>query len=164
MNQIEEIIPKLELAAVLTVSQTRSRLSVPDAFVATIIAAVEQSPELQSVTKFDVSAARDALQFLSAFRPARDRSNAFEKSMKRSVDSCKADIVTKALQVYAVAKSLGRDPLKTAIASHVDNMARDLGRRGRSRTAAQRKAAASTGVGAPTPRLLPSRDPEGAGS
>jgi len=167
VNEIMETLPQLEAAFNLTDNQVRAGLSVPLPFLATVTAAVEQSPELQSLNLFDVTEARDTLQFLDAFSPARDKSDAFRKTVKRIMDLRRAILVKSALQIYAVAKRLALDPAATAIALLVDNMKRDLGRRGRAKTSlAQRKvaASASSALGAPTPHLLPSDDAEGAGS
>src|SRR6185436_2789974 len=46
----------------------RANSAVGTKFIAAVIAAVEESPELQG-TKFDVAEARDMLQFLEAFQP-----------------------------------------------------------------------------------------------
>ena len=119
-------------------------------------AAVEQVPELQAIQKLDVDAAHDTLQFLEAFRPVRDKVDAFAKNLKYTMDSRKAKLATDSLLTYDVAKGLARDPKSATIASLVANMKRDLGRRGRPKTPlALRKTTPAPGIGVPTPRLLP---------
>jgi hypothetical protein len=165
LDEISQLIPKLEAAHVSTANVVRSRLNVPNQFLATVTASVEQVPELQAMEKYDVNEARDTLQFLEAFRPVRDKVDAFATNLKYTMDSRKADLATKALLTYDVAKGLARDPNSATISALVSNMKRDLGRRGRPKTStAARKAATAASLRVPTSRLLPTSDPEGAGS
>ncbi len=60
-RQITAIIPKLEITRPATANFVRSHLNVSTEFLATAIAAVEQTPELQGTGKLDVTAARDTL-------------------------------------------------------------------------------------------------------
>jgi hypothetical protein len=162
LDEISQIIPKLEAIHVSTANLVRSRLNVPNEFLATVTAAVEQVPELQAIQKLDVNAAHDTLQFLEAFRPVRDKVDAFAKNLKYTMDSRKAKLATDSLLTYDVAKGLARDPNSATIASLVANMKRDLGRRGRPKTPlALRKTTPAPGIGVPTPRLLPPNEPEG---
>ena len=165
LDEIAKIIPKLEAAHVSTANLVRSRLNVPNEFLATVTAAVEQTPELQAVNKLNVNDARDTLQFLDAFRPVRDKVDAFAKNLKHTMDSRKATLATQSLQVYDIAKGVARDPNSATVAALVANMKRDLGRRGRPKTpTALKKVVPAPGIGVPTPRLLPTVDHEGAGS
>jgi hypothetical protein len=162
LDEISQIIPKLEAIHVSTANLVRSRLNVPNEFLATVTAAVEQVPELQAINKLDVNGARDTLQFLDAFRPVRDKVDAFAKNLKYTMDSRKAKLATDSLLTYDVAKGLARDPNSATIASLVANMKRDLGRRGRPKTPlALRKTTTTPGIGVPTPRLLPSPEEMG---
>jgi len=131
LDDIVAIIPKLESTHIATANFVRSHLNVPTEFLATAIAAVEQVPELQSVNKLDVAAARDTLQFIEAFRPVQDKVTAFASSLKFTMSSRKATLAADALQVYSIIKGLARDPGSAGIASFVANLKRDLGRRGR---------------------------------
>jgi len=49
LDEISQIIPKLAAAHVSTVNLVRSRLNVPNQFLATVTAAVVQVPELQAM-------------------------------------------------------------------------------------------------------------------
>jgi len=55
LDEIAPIIPQLEAAHISTVNFVRSHLNVPIRFLATAIAAVEQTPALQAVNKLDVT-------------------------------------------------------------------------------------------------------------
>ncbi|HXH38021.1 MAG TPA: hypothetical protein VNN08_05305, partial [Thermoanaerobaculia bacterium] len=65
--------------------------NVPLQFIATAVAAVEANPELQGTGSFDVTEARDALQFIDAFRPMEDRLRAATQNLAFSIDSRKAN-------------------------------------------------------------------------
>jgi len=123
----------------------RTHQNVPLQFIATAVAAVEANPELQGGT-FDATEARDALQFIDAFRPMADRLNAAAKNLTFSINSRKANAGTGALEVYAIAKRVALNPLSTTVASHVGNLKRDLGRRG-----GVRKKRQTPAPGTPTP-------------
>lgn len=150
LDEIAPIIPQLEAAHISTVNFVRSHLNVPIEFLATAIAAVEQTPALQAVNKLDVLAGRDTLQFIEAFRPVLDKVSAFTNALKFTIASRKASLAADSLQIYDIAKGLARDPGSAAIASVVANLKRDLGKRGRPKIAAAlRKAAASAVTTAP---------------
>jgi hypothetical protein len=148
LDEIAQIIPKLEITHPATANFVRSHLNVPTEFLATAIAAVEQTPELQGTGKLDVTAARDTLQFIEAFRPVQDKVTAFANSLKFTMASRKATLAADALQVYSIAKGIARDPGAAAVASLVSNLKRDLGRRGRPKGSA---AAAAKPAPAPAP-------------
>jgi hypothetical protein len=145
LDEIAAIVPKLvEAQQASTANFVRTHLNVSTEFIATVIAAVEQTPELQGVGRLDVTAARDTLQLIEAFRTVLDKVTAFTSSLQYTMNSRKASLVVDSLQMYDIAKALARDPNNAAIRSHVANMKRDLGRRGRPKatTLARRAAAA----------------------
>lgn len=131
LDEITGIIPKLEITQRSTAKFVRAHLNVPTEFLATAIAAVEQTPELQGAGKLDVAAARATLQFIEAFRPVQDKVTAFANSLRFIMASGKASLAADALQVYAIAKGVARHPEAVAVVSLVANLKRDLGRRGR---------------------------------
>jgi len=134
LDEIASIIPKLEASHISTATFVRTHLNIPTEFLATAIAAVEQTPALQGVDKLDVAAARDTLQFIEAFRPVLDKVSAFASSLRFTMNSRKASLALDALQIYDIAKGVARDPGSAAVASLVANMKRDLGRAGRRKT------------------------------
>jgi hypothetical protein len=98
---------------------------------------------------FDATEARDALQFIDAFRPMADRLHAAARNLTFSINSRKANAGNGALDVYAIAKRVALNPLSTTVASHVSNLKRDLGKRGR------KKATATPGTPVPAPTPAP---------
>lgn len=151
LEEIAALIPKLEAQHVSTTKFVRSHQNVPNEFLATVIAAVEQTPELQGVKKLDVLEGRDTLQFIEAFRPVLDRVIAFASSLQYTMASRKASLVADSFQIYSIAKGVARDPNSAAVASLVGNMKRDLGRRGRPKlsTLARKQAAAAAALTPP---------------
>lgn len=133
LDELVLTIPKLEITHPATANFVRSHLNVPTEFLATAIAAVEQIPELQGVKKLDVASARDTLQFIDAFRPVQDKITALANSLKFTMASRKATLAADSLQIYNIAKGIARDPGAAAVASLVQNLKRDLGRRGRAK-------------------------------
>jgi hypothetical protein len=125
------LMPDFTPSHPLTKGFVLSQTSVSDAFILSTIAAVEANPELRSVNKFDVTAARDLLQLSDAFRSLVDKLNAAAKNVKFTIDLKRAAIVADALQTYDIAKGLARDAEATTAAEHVGNLKRDLGRSGR---------------------------------
>ncbi len=134
LDDIASVIPQLEASHISTATFVRTHLNIPNQFLATAIAAVEQTPALQGVNKLDVLAARDTLQFIEAFRPVLDKVSAFANSLRFTMNSRKASLALDALQIYDIAKGVARDPGSAAVASLVANMKRDLGRAGRRKT------------------------------
>jgi hypothetical protein len=140
LDTIAATIPNLEARHVTTANFVRSHVNISIAFLSTAIAAVEQTDVLQAVEKLDPITAHDTLQFIDAFRPVVDKLFALASTLKFTLASRKASLAANALQIYAIAKGVARDPRSAAVASLVANMKRDLGRRG-PKAAGTRKAA-----------------------
>jgi hypothetical protein len=134
LNAALALIPAFEVKHEATEKFVRTYQRFPNDFIATVLAAVEADPQLQVVNKFDVVEARDTLQFLEAFRPVADQAGALLASLKFTCAARKARVVADGLQIYQIAKGLGRDPGSAAVASHAKNMKRDLKRTGLRRT------------------------------
>lgn len=100
-------------------------------FIASMIAAVEAMPELQSVRTFDPEEARATLQFIDAFRPIADRLAALLASVNYRMASRRTKVASAAMTTYAVARGLARDPDSAPLAAHLDILRRDLGRTNR---------------------------------
>src|SRR5437763_3477999 len=90
LDDVVALIPNLESPHPLTANFVRSHVNVPFEFLGTAIFAVEQVPELRSVNKLDVDAARATLQFIEAFRPIYDKLMRLANSLKFTMSSRKA--------------------------------------------------------------------------
>ena len=129
-------IPGIEAPHPATRDFVRSHQSISNDFIASVIAAVEATPELQNVKKFSVTEARDTLQFIEAFGPIASRLGALARNLKFTMQSRKAKIAADALQTYEIAKGVARDPGSADLVTHIGDMRRTLGR-GRPKTRAK---------------------------
>ena len=124
-------IPMLEEKHATTAQFVQTHSGFPNDFVATVLTSVEKDPQLQGLNQFDVVEARDTQQYLDAFRSVIDEVELFLTNLKFSCAARKAKAVFQGLQMYAVAKGLGRDPRSASLASLAKIMKRDLNRPGR---------------------------------
>lgn len=128
LDTLAAIIPKLEVKHVTTANLVKAHQNIPNPFLASTVAAVEQSGELQVLKKLDVPSSRDTLQFIEAFRTVADKLNGVAQSLEFTLRSRKATLAVAALKIYDLAKSISRDPGSAGMALHVANMKRDLNR------------------------------------
>ncbi|HEV7424896.1 MAG TPA: hypothetical protein VGQ46_00915 [Thermoanaerobaculia bacterium] len=99
-----------------------------DDVISSVIGAVESNPELASINKFNVNKARRGLQYLTAFRTIIDQTEEFLINFRFTYFSVKAREVADALQMYEIAKGIGRDPSSAGVAAHAKMIKRDLRR------------------------------------
>jgi hypothetical protein len=130
IDEMLALIPNFVESHPATREFVRTHLNVPDYFIGSVIAAAEANPDLPAVSGFDVTNARDTLQFGDAFRPMADKLRAAAKNIRFTIDSRRAQVNREALQFYAVAKGVARDPRKTTVSIHVRFLKRDLGKSG----------------------------------
>ena len=154
IDEIAAIIPR-ETGPALDPSFVRTHLNIPIKFLGTAVASVEQDANLRNAGQLDVEKALDTLQLLEAFRTIRYKVAAFTEDLEHALDSRQATLAVKALDTYALARALVRDPVHAALASWVDNMAADLGRRG----PRKKPASAPAPNPAPAPAPVPSSGP-----
>jgi hypothetical protein len=145
LEQMAVILPQLEEAQVAVAKYTRGQLAYSEQFCATVIGAVEQTPELRAIGKLDPAAARNILQFLEGFKPVLDKGAAFVKNVQFTYNSQKATLVGQALQVYQIAKNMARDKRSPELMAHVANMKRDLKRPGLTKAEREQRKLAKTG-------------------
>ena len=133
LEELLAMVPHFVAAHPSTKGFVRTQKTVSDEFLVSAIAAVEETPGMLALDQFDVSEARDALQFGQAFRPMRDKLVAAATNVDFSINLRRATVVQPALQAYQLLKGLARNPAGTLAASHAGNLRRDLGRAGRGR-------------------------------
>lgn len=141
LDALTATLPKLEVEHGSTVNTVNGHLNIPNAFLGSSIAAVEQTPELQGLQTLDIAEGHDALQFIEAFRPVADKVNALARSLEFTMSFRKSALAVDALRVYDLAKSVARNPRNAAIVAHVKTMKRDLNRVGPKKSTLKRKAA-----------------------
>ena len=107
--------------------------NVPDAFIVSAVATMEQTPSLHGVDGLDPVVSRSDLQFNDAFKQVVDKLTALRNALDYTILTKRANLAASALQVYYLTKGIARNRTNAAAISHVTNMKRDLGRRGRAR-------------------------------
>jgi hypothetical protein len=146
LEELLAIVPHFVAAHPSTKGFARMAKTVSDEFLVSTIAAVEETPGMLALDQFDVSEARDFLQYSQAFRPMRDKLVAAATNVDFSINLRRANVVNPALQAYVLVKGLARNPDATLAASHAGNLRRDLGRAGQ-----RKKKPAPKPSPAPTP-------------
>jgi len=133
LDTIPGQIPGFSIYHVDNAGYVKGHQAVSLKFISTVVAGVNASPDLQSLDRIDVSQAKDTLQFINAFSPIVDRLNTLTRNLKYTMDARKADAAAQALEVYNLAKGLGRSIAGADIAALAGNMKRDLNRKGGSK-------------------------------
>jgi hypothetical protein len=149
IEKIVAAIPNLEAGIPpAMVKFVRGHLNVPTEFLATALASLEQSEALQGTKLFDVTATRDILQYLEAFKPVLDKVWSLGDTLAFTLWSKKAAGAASAYRIYGMSKQIAlMGGGNTATASHVSNMKRDLGRSGRKKKAQTQPTPAPGGPG-----------------
>jgi len=101
-------------------------LSFSDNLIPNAIAAAEACPELAAMKKFNVPKARAACQFDTAFRTVIDAVDQLSTNLKFTRQAVRAEAIADSLQLYAIAKGIGRDPSSADVAAHAEIMKRSL--------------------------------------
>jgi len=146
LEELLATVPHFVAAHPSTKGFVRVAKTVSDEFLVSTIAAVEETPGMLALEQFDVTEARDFLQYSQAYRPIRDKLIAAATNVDFSISARRATVVEPALQAYVIVKGLARNPESTLAASHAGNLRRDLGRAGQGR-----KKTAPKPAPAPTP-------------
>jgi hypothetical protein len=102
------------------------------------------------VKKFDVQKARANNQFMTAYRTVIDAVDELSANLKFTLQARKAQTIADCLQMFAIAKGIGRDPSSASVAAHVENMKRDLRKRTRKAAKAGKTPAGKTPAPDPT--------------
>ena len=128
IDAIAERIPS-RTAHPFMAGRMRASRTVSREFIASMIFVVEGTASLAALGTFDPQNARAMLQFTSAFRVFTDRVAVLLTSVNHTLESWRAEVADEAIQTYAIAKGMARDPGSAELAGHVANLRRDLGRR-----------------------------------
>jgi len=106
---------------------------VPRPFLNTAVAAVDQNQDLRTTRKLVPEQGRETLQYLDAFRFVDDKLAEVKAYVRFTLQSRQTALAVRALQIYAIARGLARGGRRSDVAAHVENLRRDLGKRGRPR-------------------------------
>jgi hypothetical protein len=104
------------------IGRTRRDTRVSRGFLEAGIAAAAEVPELQAVTRFDVDAAREALQFIDAWTPVLPSVIAFGRRLHIALAARKSPLVTQVRSAYAVANGIAKGNPDASVATHAKAM------------------------------------------
>jgi hypothetical protein len=104
------------------IGRTRCDTRVSRGFLEAGIAAAAEVPELQAVTRFDVDAAREALQFIDAWTPVLPSVIAFRRRLHLALAVRKSPLVTQVRSAYAVANGIAKGNPDASVATHAKAM------------------------------------------
>ena len=104
--------------------------AVPVAFNDEVIWQITQTPDLAALNRLDPAAARNSQQYNQAWKPVLDEVEKFATALRFQIGLNHATVSAAALQTYAGAKALARDPGSTHVRVAVKYMARHLKTRG----------------------------------
>ncbi|HEX7154397.1 MAG TPA: hypothetical protein VF618_23125 [Thermoanaerobaculia bacterium] len=132
LDLLAGVVPQVEPEHTSQRVFVRTHVNAPLEFLSSAVASVKLMPELKVLNKLDVLAARDALQFLDAFRPVLDKVNAFARALKYTMAAKRAAVTNDAQQIYRIAQAIASNGGNPALEEHVANMKRDRFRRRKS--------------------------------
>jgi DNA-binding phage protein len=133
LDRVAAKIPKLEAHHRVTENEIRAHVNVPRPFLRTAVAAVEQTEGLPNTRKLVPEQGHDTLQYLDAFRFVEDKLAEVKAYVRFTLQSRQTALAVRALQLYAIARGLARGGRRSDVTRHVENLRRDLGKRGRPR-------------------------------
>ena len=109
----------------------RGHLNVPNEFVATAAATVDQNSSLQGLNRFDTAATKEILRYIEAFQPVASRFYAIGDALAYTIWTKKASAAAAAFRIYAIAKQLALIDGDATAQTHVADMKQALGRTNR---------------------------------
>jgi len=108
-----------------------SAASVPPQFVELAAVAVVNNASLVRAGSQDLAQDADLKLYAEAYGPVADELEALASFINHSVTKAKNKVGSGALNTYALAKRLAKQPETADLIPHVDDMSKALGRRGR---------------------------------
>jgi uncharacterized membrane protein len=131
MEAILERIGGLQDPHPSTAGQVRGARTVSREFIASMIMASKQFPEIEGLGTFNRDEAEAMLQFNDAFRIFANQMAMMMGRVRFTMEARKADVAAKALSTFAVMKGMVRDPRNKHLGPTIEVLTRDLGRKGR---------------------------------
>lgn len=132
---LDVIARRLELVAPhpATARRVRGARTVPRDFVLSLMAAAEGRPNLPYLGQFDSARARAVLESSEANRLIAERVALFLASLNYTIEARWAEVVAEAMHLFSLA-SIVADPGNPELAAEVENLRRQLGRKGQTKT------------------------------
>ncbi|HEY0143804.1 MAG TPA: hypothetical protein VGF48_23150 [Thermoanaerobaculia bacterium] len=121
---------ELETPHPSTARRVRGARFVPREFVLSMMAAAERRPDLYPLGKFDSAKAREVLEAADAQRLLAERTAMFLASLHYTIEARWAEVAADALHCFRIASILAGDEDRPELAAEVENLKRQLGRKG----------------------------------
>ena len=136
---------KLETPHPATASRVRGARTVPREFVISMIAAAERRPDFPFFGEFDSAEARSVLESTDAHRTLAERTAMLLASLNYTIEARWARVVASAMYVFSQTSIVAELPEHAELAAEIENLRRQLGRKGLRRKKAAKKGAKKTG-------------------
>ena len=131
LNDFAARIPGLVSPHASTALTVRRGRTVPKAFMRSAIFTVQESGSLQAIGTLSIDDAREALQFVEAFRVVAERLRILTTDLNFTIDWKTSLVADATLRVYAISKAMARDPNSGNLGGHNAFLKKHLGRKGR---------------------------------
>jgi hypothetical protein len=113
-----------------TAKRVRGARTVPREFVVALMALAERHPDWPALAGFDTTQARETLETGESIRLLSARTAVFLASLNYTYEARWAEVVTNALNTFALATAVARSPRHAELAAEVENLRKLLGRKG----------------------------------
>lgn len=120
----------LEAPHPATAKRVRGARTVPRGFVLSLLAAAERRPDL-ALARFNTTRARDVLQSGDALKLLSEQAAMFLARLNYTYEARWAEVVADALSTFTIASILAEDPKQADLAAEVENLRKQLGRKGK---------------------------------
>jgi hypothetical protein len=132
---------ELETPHPSTARRVRGARTVPREFVVSMIAAAERRPDFPFIGEFDSAEARSVLESSDAYKTLAERTAMLLASLNYTIEARWAKVVASAVYAFKQASIVSDLPGRAEMAAEIENLRRQLGRKG----TGKKKAAKKTG-------------------
>lgn len=135
---------ELETPHPSTARRVRGARTIPREFVLSMIAAAERRPDLPVLGGFDSAEAREVLEAADAHRLLAERTALFLASLNYTIEARWARVAAEAVNQFSIASIMAENPENAELAAEVENLRRQLGRKGLRKKINSKKTGAET--------------------
>jgi hypothetical protein len=136
---------KLETPHPSTARRVRGARTVPREFVVSMIAAAERRPDFPFLGQFDSAEARSVMESSDAYRTLAERTAMLLASLNYTIEARWAKVVAGAMYAFSQASIVAEQPENAELAAEIENLRRQLGRKGLRRKKGAKKTAKKSG-------------------
>jgi hypothetical protein len=128
LDLIAALIPDLRTPHPATAKKVRGARTVPREAILSIVAMVESSSVLQSMNLLDTGRAHEVLEYDDNFRVLDERLERLRAQVRYTTEARWAEIASQAMDAYALARRLAKEPRYADLAAHLATIRRHLDR------------------------------------